>query len=528
VALVLSAFLVVNTVSALLTQQRRQIGVMKAVGARAGQITSMYLVTVLAFAALALGVGVPLGTLGAYWMGGFMASMVNFNMTNFAPTPHVLALQAAVGLGVPLLAALWPILSGVRITAREAMSAHGTGKAVFGKGMVDRVLEQVRGLSRPTLLSLRNTFRRKGRLILTLSTLVLGGATFIAVFCVRDSTVVTLDTALNYFKYDLAVGFRKAYRTDYIESVALRVPGVVKAESPNGASVRPLRGDGSEGDTVSMLALKADTEMIEPILLEGRWLLPGDDNAVVLNSIVTQREPSLKVGSEVVFTGDGRETKWTVVGIVRGVMTGPIVYANKPYFDRIMRSVGHTGELWLSTDRHDAASRSRITRELNEVFKAEGIRVGTISAMADERVRIQSQFDLLVVFLLLMAGLMAVVGGLGLMGTMSLNVLERTREIGVMRAVGASDGAVRRVFLVEGILIGVLSWAVGAVFALPISQVLSHTVGISLLNAALTYAYSGVGTLIWLVVVIVLSVLASLLPARSASRLSVREVLAYE
>lgn len=528
VALLLSGFLVANTVSALLTQQRRQIGVMKAIGARADQVSALYLVTVLTLAAMALAVGIPLGTLGGFWMGGSMASMVNFDMTRLAPTPNVLALQFAVGLGVPLLAAVWPILGGVRVTAREAMSAHGTGKAEFGRGIADRLLESVRGLSRPTLLSLRNTFRRKGRLALTLTTLVLGGATFIAVFCVRDSTVATLDEALDYFKYDLEIAFRKPYRSEFVESIALRVPGVNQAESPFGTTVRPLRDDGSEGDNVSMLALKADTDLIQPILLEGRWLLPGDDNAVVLNSVVTQREPSLRVGSEVVFTASGRETRWTVVGIVRGIMTGPIAYANRPYFERAMRNVGRTGQLWIATERHDPASRANMTKALKDLFEAEGVSVGSVTAMADERARIQSQFDLLVVFLLLMAVLMAVVGGLGLMGTMSLNVLERTREIGVMRAIGASDGAVRQVFLLEGVLIGVLSWLTGAIVALPISQVLSYTVGVSLINAPLSYAYSTIGTGIWLAVVVLLSVLASILPARNASCLSVREILAYE
>jgi putative ABC transport system permease protein len=224
VALILSGFLVVNTVSALLAQQMRQIGVMKAVGARAGQITAMYLATILAYGVLAVLVGVPLGALGAYWMGGFLASLVNFDVASYAPTPHVLAVEIAVGLGVPVLAGLWPVIAGTRVTAREAMSALGTGGGSFGHGFIDRLLERVRGVSRPTLLSLRNTFRRKGRLALTLTTLTLGGATFMAVFSVRESTAVTLDEALQYFNYDFQVGFRRLYRSDHLEKEALRVP----------------------------------------------------------------------------------------------------------------------------------------------------------------------------------------------------------------------------------------------------------------------------------------------------------------
>ncbi|MDA8219043.1 MAG: FtsX-like permease family protein [Dehalococcoidales bacterium] len=528
VALILSGFLVVNTISALLTQQTRQIGVMKAVGARARQIAVMYLATVVAFGALALFVGVPLGALGAYWMGGFLASLINFDVTSYTPTREVLAVEVAVGLGVPLLAALYPIIAGTHITAREAMSAHGTGKDSYGNSGFDRLLERVRGLSRPMLLSLRNTFRRKGRLVLTLITLTLGGATFIAVFSVRESTMVTLDDALSYFSYDYQINFRRWYRADYIESEALRVPGVENVESLNGASIRRVRPNGTESDNLSMLSIDADTEMVKPILLAGRWLLPEDDQAVVLNTNVTQNEPDIKVGSELVFKSEGRETTWTVVGIVRGVMTGPIVYANRPYFEREMRTVGRTGTLWVRTYQHDVASVNNTIKAMKEQFEANGVQVGSTEAMAEVREMIQSQFDMLVVFLLIMAVLMAVVGGLGLMGAMSLNVLERVREIGVMRAIGASDGAVRQVFIVESVIIGIISWLVGAILALPISQLLSYTVGVSMLNAALSYQYSINGAVLWLAVVVILSLLASILPARSASRLSVREVLAYE
>jgi len=127
-----------------------------------------------------------------------------------------------------------------------------------------------------------------------------------------------------------------------------------------------------------------------------------------------------------------------------------------------------------------------------------------------------------------MAVLIALVGGLGLMGTMSINVLERTREIGVMRAVGASDGAVLRVFVVEGLFIGLLSWLAGILLSLPISKLLSDVVGVSFLDEPLIYTFSLRGALLWLGLVLLLAGLASLLPAWNAARLTVREVLAYE
>jgi putative ABC transport system permease protein len=114
------------------------------------------------------------------------------------------------------------------------------------------------------------------------------------------------------------------------------------------------------------------------------------------------------------------------------------------------------------------------------------------------------------------------------MGTMSMNVHERAREIGVMRAIGASDGGVLQVFVVEGICIGVLSAPIGAVLAVPISKSLSAVVGDKFTHAPLSYTFSLGGALFWLVLVGILAALASFLPAWNATRLSVREVLGYE
>jgi putative ABC transport system permease protein len=137
-------------------------------------------------------------------------------------------------------------------------------------------------------------------------------------------------------------------------------------------------------------------------------------------------------------------------------------------------------------------------------------------------------FDVIVSLLVVMAVLLALVGGLGLMGTMSINVLERTREIGVLRAIGAPNRAVAQVFILEGIGIGLLSWLLGAALAIPMSRGLNAAVGGAIMGVPLTYAYSMPGLWLWLVVVLLLSALASLIPARNASRLTVREVLAYE
>lgn len=527
-ALVLSGFLVVNTISALLAQQLRQIGVMKAIGARTSQIAGLYIGMVAALGALALLIALPLGLLGARVITGFIAGLINFDVASFRAPGWVFALQAAAALAAPILAALAPIRSGTRITVREAITSYGLSVGHFGQGRIDRWLAGVKGLSRPFLLSLRNTFRRKGRLALTLITLGLGSTIFVAVFSVRASLLLTLDDALKYWQYDVGIVFDRSYRSEEIQRAALAVPGVTQAESWGYDSVRRRRPDGTESDNLALIAPPAETTLLQPDIWRGRWLLPEDESAVVINTDLLTDEPDIRIGQQLTLVLAGRETTWTVVGIIRGVLAGPTVYANYSYYTRIARNVDRAGSVQIVTERHTPAFQSQVAKALEQQFERSSLRVSTTQTIAQLRTVTTNQYNVILVFLLLMAVLLAVVGALGLAGTMSINVLERTREIGVMRAVGATGRAVRRIVIGEGVLIGVLSWLVGAVLAVPVSRFLSSAVGISFLRAPLSYTFSLTGAGVWLIIVMLLAALASLLPARNASRLSVREVLAYE
>jgi putative ABC transport system permease protein len=172
--------------------------------------------------------------------------------------------------------------------------------------------------------------------------------------------------------------------------------------------------------------------------------------------------------------------------------------------------------------------QERVAQALETNFRRAGIQISEITTGTEMIAQNTAQTDVLVSFLLVMAVLISLVGGVGLMGTMSMNVLERTREIGVMRAIGASDGAVLQLVIVEGMLIGVISWVLGALLALPIGMLLANVVGAAILNSPLDFVFSLDGFLVWLAGVLVLSALASLLPAHNAARLAIREVLAYE
>ncbi len=527
-----SAFLVVNIINSILAQHTEQIGIMKAIGAKRSHIMNMYLVTVIIFGLLSLVVAIPLGGLAAYGLTAYLANLINFDLSGFRIPLQVVLLQTAVAVIVPMLAGFWPVFQGARLTVQAALSEQGLGRGQFGSHLLDRTLtwftSKVLSLSQPMRISLRNTIRRKARLLLTLSTLILGGAIFIGVLSVHSSLLATLDDALAYFNYDVELQYAQVHRIEEIERLAMSVDGVADVESWVVGTSRRIADDGTEGENIFLFGTHHDTEFIQPILLEGRWLLPEDENAVVINSLVIKEEPDIKLGDMINLKVEGREQEWEVVGIVQGILTGPIGYVNQEYLARELRFVGRSGWTLIIADEHDGAYQADLAQRLKERFDDAGMRVTTANTTAELRENIEFQFNIIVILLAVMAVLIALVGGLGLMGTMSINVLERTREIGVMRAVGASDGSVLRIVLVEGVLVGVISWIIGGLVAYPMGQLLSNIVGTSLLESPLNYQFATNGAIGWLIAVIFIASIASFLPAWNASRLSVRQILAYE
>ncbi len=324
--------------------------------------------------------------------------------------------------------------------------------------------------------------------------------------------------------------FERPYRASKVELQAVRVPGVSTTDIMMQLPARRVRPDDTESGTLYLFAptVTERSLMRSPAIVSGRYLVPDDENAIVVPTAFLVDEPDLRLGGDVVMKIYGKEQTFRIVGTFIGTSYVQMFFVNYAYLSRLTDRVGETDSLLALTDTHDVNSVAATSRVLEDHLKALGMRVDTVSTMQNERAEAEVIFDVIVSLLLVMAFLLALVGGLGLMGAMSINVLERTREIGVLRAIGAPNRGVTQVFILEAVGIGILSWIMGAALAIPLTQGLNAALGVAVMGQALTFSYSLQGMWLWLGVVIVLSALASFIPARSASRLTVREVLAYE
>ena len=533
-ALVLSAILVAAVLNAILVRQVREIGIMKALGARSGQIGVMYGAQLLALGAASLAVGLPLGAAAAGSLARRMADTMNFTVTSTSIPAWVYAILIAAGLLLPVLTSLPAIIRASRTTVREALASFGTGKA-FGARRLDRALTALGGLPLPYLLAVRNMFRHRGRLILSLALLSAGGGLFVTAVSVGDGWRAMADRVLTDRTDDAEFLLTEPVPVGRIARALTPVEGIGGLEVwqysqtafPQEGRMDVMRTypDRGHGSFV-LLGVPPRTKMVRFPVLEGRWLADDDIDAVVLGQRVFRQIRPAKIGDRISLSIDGRPTTWRLVGVVMEVGGGG-AYVSSAGYARASGSEGNGRDIRLVVTPSARAERGRIVREAERALDGAG--VGVEKSMPLDRLHraMVGHVEVPVRMLIAASMLLALIGGLGLASMMTVNVLERTRELGVMRAIGATSGILLRVIVGEGVFTAALSWVVALLLSLPLIRVLGLTAA-NMFGAALPFTVSGAAATAWLGLAVVVAAAASAIPAVRASRLVVREALAYE
>jgi putative ABC transport system permease protein len=539
--LALSGILVVNLLAGLMAAHVREIGVMKAVGAASWQIAAIYFseVTILGLAAVV--VALPGGIIGGRFLCRYMAGLLNFDMTSFAAPLWVYLLVLATGIGVPLGAAAFPIIKGSAISVREAVSDSGTGADSFGSTSFDRMLTLLRGPFRPLSMVLRNMFRRRRRSVLTVGTLAASGVVFISALNVRASLIRTLDRSIASNGADLWVTFDSMYPTDQLERAARGIDGIRRAEAwtvtnaffaaQDSASASVSLGgrapsEGRSDGRFPVIGLPARTNLIHMEMVAGRPLGPGDSDAIVVNSSLVTRRPTLRVGDSVALRTGSKVAQWRVIGVTREAFAPATAYVSQRRLTDLATASGMANSLRVALVRADPSALTTARMELDRNLERDGLRVTGSVTKAEARYGFDQHLLMVYVFLLTTSALIAIVGGLGLMTSTTLNIIERQREIGVLRAIGATTRMVLLSVIAESVLMGVAGWATATAIGWPVSKALGDGLTFAMFQTSLDFRFDPTGPVVWLALSISLSIVASLVPAIRISRVTIYQALA--
>jgi len=253
-------------------------------------------------------------------------------------------------------------------------------------------------------------------------------------------------------------------------------------------------------------------------------LQPGDTSALVINSALAARR-RLPPGTRVTLRMGPVTREWEVVGISREPFAPALGYISRAPLDEMGGHAGTGNALRLSIPRGDlAAARASLDRALER----EGVRALGSATKAEMRTGFDEHMRMVYVLLVVLAAILGAVGALGLATTLSIAVLERRRELGVLRALGATPLQVAALVVIEGGALSLSAWAVAALLSWPLSRLVGGAIVAHAFRSSMDFAFEASGVAAWLLVSIAVAVAASAWPALRAARAPVREALACE
>ena len=537
-ALLLSAILVATLFNGLLTQQIPQIGMLKSIGARSSQIMGLYLLMVLFIAGLA--------TLLAFgpsiFFGKTIAQVIvdgalNIDITSLAIPLWGYATVVAAGIGVPLLIALFPLVSAAKRTVRQALDDRGVNTSEAKTSRLNNWLSKRRHLDRILLMAFRNVSRHRARFLLSAGLLAAAGTIFVAGMNMTSSMQSVQATLTQEQRWDVVANVMPT-EAETLKETTKTVAGIENAETWNSTSIGveqesgvevtnsyPDKGHGS----LNLSVVPPSTTMVsQPRIIEGRWLNPDEVGSIVLpTSVRKDMLPDAAVGQTIQLTIDDKLTSWKIVGIAEELASRTCPCVTQAGYEAATGVIDKANVLRLTTDKHNAATRTEAGEAVKQALQDKGIKVQSVMSIDAVATSSEEHSGLLLYLVLMIAVVMGVVGLVGLGSTMSTSVIERTREFGVMSAIGASSSVVRRLVIFEGVFIAIVSCVIAILPALGLTWLIDTVLGQMFYSAPLPVVVSLPGVVMWVGIVLIGAILATLTAAFKASRLTVREALAY-
>lgn len=505
----LAGTIVFNVLSALMQAQRRQIAVMKALGGTRRQISGIYLMQAVTFGVLGAFVGLGPGLLGGHTLSQWMAGFLNFDIHDPSTPAWVFGLVVAVGVGVPVVAALLPVRAGTRVSVREALYPPRVNTSV-GTSWLDRLLAKLPG-NRFTALAVRNLTRQRTRVVLTTSLITLSGIAMLSALNLRSSMIDSLDRRFDLIGYDLSVELAEGTPSEVAEQAVAATDVVVGVEGW-------LTTSGSiAGEKITLVGLPAGAQLIS--------FASPTEGEVVLSTELHSALGEPARGDVVQLQLEGGTQVFRVAGTSFEPFALPTAYVPLSTFDD-----PRVNGLRVTLTDMSAGAVQQARSQIDDALDGVGVRALHARTKTETRFVYDQHMVMIYVFLLAVSGIIGAIGVLGLVTTTSLGVSERRRELGVLRAIGATPRRVLALVVLEGALIGLSGWCVAVLLASSVSKVVGDALLSTMFGsvAGMPVDVDEAGVVIWLVVVLLASALASLAPAVAASKSSIREALQYE
>jgi putative ABC transport system permease protein len=518
-AMLAGLVLIANTMTTLIGEQRREIGMMKAIGGTRRQVRRVYLLTALLLGCAGSVIGALLGVLVANLVVRFFGNFFAISPGLSISWP-VLILSVLVGLFAPPLAALPAIRRGSRLSVREGLEEVPALQG--GQAVLDRLLRRLGFLPRTAQIGVRSVTRRGRRSVTTVAQIALAVGTLLAVLALINTVTKTTNDVWNQARWDIEIN--TAVGTQFDSQAARLI-----SETPGVAHAQPyllnqLKFAGKD----AFLDGYRGKPLFETPLTEGRWFTTAEAATQAPVAIIGEnlaRTTGTHVGETVTLQTAAGPARFKVIGETSTQWNnGTAFYVPLTTMQKLLRLDTVNAYLIRTTSR-DHAAIDRTTTQLEDRLAVAGYGVGTSVKYEQQRANVNANRQISTIIGVL--GLLIVaISMVGLVNAITMSVLERTREIGVLRCIGARARDIRRIFTAEGLAVSIAGWLVGIPVGYGLARMFSWLL-LEIVGIDFGFTFPPLNLLIALVGTVLLALLIMRIPLRRAVRFKPGEAIRY-
>lgn len=516
---VLAVLVVSNVAAALIAEQTRQVGILKSLGSRSAGVVWIYSQMVLVIGGIALVIALPLVWILTRMLVNLLAGLIDAQLMDVTFPLSTWIILLLLAFGATFAAVILPLWRTSHLSVREAISEESprteASRAVLKSGSL-----LVRN-------SLRVLLQKRKRLLLNLIMLGLAGGMFITALNVRNEVRASVTRVQLRRNYDIQGNLSELVGRDTLEHAALRVNGVREAQGFLRGSIGRILPDDTEAGNVMVFAFPAGSDYVRPWLVSGQW--PVHPNGMMVSSealdmwkLAGQSQP----GQVLRVTALGHEADdWVLEGTL-GRLNQAVAYPDYESYAQLTDQKGLVNA--LAVRLAPGMDGQAVTDELRRNLEQRGFSFERMDYIPPLNAAEMFSYSIIVYILFVVVALTALVGGLGLLSTLSISVMERKREIGILRSMGSRPALIRKLVIIEGLLTALLSLPISYLLSWPLTLLLGKAVVMGITGLAPEPVYRLEVALIWAGLVCSLALLSSWIPARQAGRLSIRETLIYQ
>lgn len=527
VALFCSIFLISNTMHTIISEQKNEIASMKAIGATRAQVFRSYLRTSGLLGLIGASLGAIIGAAITLTFINFLGGTLGVSPGFMVHIPTILV-SIIVGLSVTILASFPALLSTLRVTIREAMDSHGIATK-FGSSSIDRALKRTGWFPRTVQLGFRNAGRQKRRSISTIIQVSIAVGVMLGMMAFGFSLDKAVSKEYDNWGHDIKVQGLETTGKPFSEDLGSVIEGIdgvneVEAYIQSGVQYKDVEfiAFGLHYDTITILH--------EKIIVEGRWFTANDEieraRVFVISEAISKRA-GIGYGDVVPLMTATGEYEFTVVGISSSLMYNGM----STFFPfETMRDILKKGDIvtgfYLTTENSTHEEIDVVSTLVEDSLLELGYSAYTEVWYVLERANnMQNQMIANVVYIV--GSIVVLITLIGLMSTLTMNILERTKEVGMLRCIGAVAKDIRRIFGSEGMLMVFLGWALG----IPVGYLIGRLVWkafVGVMDVDPPFFYPVINIFLVLVITLLIAIIVIQFPLRRATKLKPGDAIRYQ